>query len=71
MRAVVCVPTYNERENLEAMVHALGRVLDPDDRVLVIDDASPDGTGQVAKRLAGELGYVDVLHRAEKQGIGP
>jgi dolichol-phosphate mannosyltransferase len=71
VRAVVCVPTYNEAENLEAMLRALGRVLGPDDRVLVIDDASPDGTGELADRLAGGLGYVDVLHRAAKQGIGP
>ena len=71
-RAVVCLPTYNERENLEPMVHALGGVLDTSrDRVLVIDDSSPDGTGEIADRLALELPWVEVLHRAEKQGIGP
>jgi dolichol-phosphate mannosyltransferase len=71
-RAVVCLPTYNERENLEHMVEALGEVLDTSqDRVLVIDDDSPDGTGEIADRLAAELGWVDVLHRTEKQGIGP
>jgi dolichol-phosphate mannosyltransferase len=71
-RAVVCLPTYNERENLEHMVDALGEVLDTSqDRVLVIDDGSPDGTGQIADRLAAELGWVDILHRTEKQGIGP
>ena len=70
-RAVVCVPTYDERENLEPMVRALGEVLDTTrDRVLVIDDGSPDGTGEIADRLAGELGWVDVLHRARKEGIG-
>ena len=48
-RAVVCLPTYNERENLEPMVRALGEVLDTTrDRVLVIDDGSPDGTGEIA-----------------------
>jgi dolichol-phosphate mannosyltransferase len=67
-RAVVCLPTYNERENLEPMVHALG---DKDVRVLVIDDNSPDGTGELADRLAGELEYVDVLHREQKEGLGP
>ena len=52
-RAVVCLPTYNERENLEAMVRALGEVLDTSrDGVLVIDDGSPDGTGEIADRLA-------------------
>lgn len=72
MRAVVCLPTYNERENLEPLVRALGRVLDSArDRVLVIDDASPDGTGAIADRLAGELPWLDVLHRARKEGIGP
>jgi dolichol-phosphate mannosyltransferase len=71
-RAVVCLPTYNERENLEPMVQALGAVLDTaTDRVLVIDDSSPDGTGELADRLALELSWVDVLHRNEKQGIGP
>lgn len=71
-RAVVCLPTYNERENIEPMVRALGEVLDPTrDRVLVIDDGSPDGTGQLADRLAEELSWVCVLHRAEKQGLGP
>src|SRR4029453_4672164 len=41
------------------------------DRVLVIDDDSPDGTGDLADRLAGELAYVDVLHRPRKEGLGP
>jgi dolichol-phosphate mannosyltransferase len=71
-RAVVCLPTYNERENLEPMVRALGDVLDTArDRVLVIDDGSPDGTGDIADRLAGKLAWVSVLHRAQKEGIGP
>jgi dolichol-phosphate mannosyltransferase len=71
MRATVCLPTYNERENLEPMVRALGEVLREGDRVLVIDDASPDGTGELADVLAGELGFVDVLHRERKEGLGP
>lgn len=71
-RAVVCLPTYNERENLERMVEALGAVLDTGrDRLLVIDDGSPDGTGEIADRLAAERPWVSVLHREEKQGIGP
>jgi dolichol-phosphate mannosyltransferase len=71
-RAVVCLPTYNERENLEAMVNALGDVLDTSrDGVLVIDDSSPDGTGEIADRLAAELPWVSVLHRGRKEGIGP
>ena len=68
---MVCLPTYNERENIEPMLRALGEVLDADDAVLVIDDASPDGTGVMAERLAEELPYVRVLHREAKEGIGP
>jgi dolichol-phosphate mannosyltransferase len=67
-RAVVCLPTYNERENLEPMLHALG---DKHVHVLVIDDNSPDGTGELADRLAAELDYVEVLHRKRKEGLGP
>jgi dolichol-phosphate mannosyltransferase len=68
VRATVCLPTYNERENLERMVLALGehRV-----SVLVIDDNSPDGTGELADRLAQELEHVEVLHRPRKEGLGP
>jgi dolichol-phosphate mannosyltransferase len=68
MIATVCLPTYNERENLEKMVRALG----PHGvRVLVVDDNSPDGTGEIADRLASELEYVSVLHRDRKEGLGP
>ena len=69
-RAVVCLPTYEEHENLEPMLRALGEVLGPSDRVLVIDDNSPDGTGAIADRLAAELSFVDVLHRERKEGLG-
>ena len=71
MRATVCLPTYNELENLEPMVRALGAVLRDGDRVLVVDDASPDGTGALADRLAAELPFVSVLHRPGKEGLGP
>ena len=67
-RATVCLPTYNERENLEPMLRALGNA---GVRVLVVDDNSPDGTGRLADRLAQELDYVDVLHRSRKEGLGP
>jgi dolichol-phosphate mannosyltransferase len=71
-RAVVCLPTYNERENLESMVRALGEVLDTSrDAVLVIDDGSPDGTGAIADGLAAELPWLSVLQRDRKEGIGP
>jgi dolichol-phosphate mannosyltransferase len=65
--AVVCLPTYNERENLEPMVRALA---EHDVNVLVIDDNSPDGTGEIADRLAAELPWVEVLHRPRKEGLG-
>jgi dolichol-phosphate mannosyltransferase len=71
VRAVICLPTYNERENLDLTLRELERVLETGDRVVVIDDGSPDGTGELADRLAAELPFVDVLHRAEKQGLGP
>jgi len=70
MRATVCLPTYNERENLPRMIEALHGVLRDGDRVLVIDDSSPDGTGELADRLAETHDFVDVLHREEKEGLG-
>jgi dolichol-phosphate mannosyltransferase len=66
--AVICLPTYNERENLERMARALVPL---GVRVLVIDDNSPDGTGGIADRLVQELDGVSVLHRARKEGLGP
>ena len=72
MRAMVCLPTSNERENLEPMVRALGEQLDIErDKVLVVDDNSPDGTGRAADALADELPWVEVLHRPGKAGLGP
>jgi dolichol-phosphate mannosyltransferase len=69
-RVIVVIPTYNERENLPGIVR---QVLDLGDafRVLVVDDNSPDGTGQVADDLAASSGgRVDVLHRQNKEGLG-
>jgi dolichol-phosphate mannosyltransferase len=68
VQATVCLPTYNESENVERMVRAL---VDRGVRVLVVDDNSPDGTGEIADRLAAELDAVDVLHRERKEGLGP
>jgi dolichol-phosphate mannosyltransferase len=68
MRATICLPTYNEAENLERMI----RALEPAGaQVLVIDDNSPDGTGAIADRLAAEFDWVNVLHRERKEGLGP
>jgi len=69
------LPTYNEAENVQAIVAAAGEVLAsaaPDGfRVLVVDDGSPDGTGELADQMAAEHAWVEVLHRTEKNGIGP
>ena len=67
----MCIPTYNEVDNLEPVIRALATIVDTGrDRVLVIDDGSPDGTGSLADRLADELSWVSVLHRPRKEGIG-
>ncbi len=71
VRRVICLPTYDERENLEPMVRALGDLGLEGLEVLVVDDASPDGTGEIADRLAAELPWVHVLHRERKDGLGP
>jgi dolichol-phosphate mannosyltransferase len=71
VRILICLPTYNERENLESMVRALGGLGLDGLEVLVIDDSSPDGTGEIADRLAGELLWVHVQHRERKEGLGP
>jgi dolichol-phosphate mannosyltransferase len=69
------LPTYNEAENVRAIVLAAAEVLAraaPDGfRVLVVDDGSPDGTGRIADELAAEHDWMEVLHRTEKNGIGP
>jgi len=70
MRATICLPTYNERDNLPRMIEALAGILRDGDRVLVIDDSSPDGTGQIADALGERYGFLDVLHREHKEGLG-
>ena len=71
---VVCLPTYNERENLAPMVSALDQELarlDESAVIIVVDDASPDGTGQLADELRRQYPRLQVLHRDRKEGIGP
>ena len=67
-QVTVVVPTYNERDNIEAIAEA---VVAHGYRVLIVDDASPDGTGGLADDLAAKHDLVDVLHREEKRGLGP
>lgn len=65
----VVLPTYDERENLEPIAHAILEAL-PQAQLLVVDDSSPDGTGELADALAAREPRVSVLHRATKEGLG-
>jgi dolichol-phosphate mannosyltransferase len=67
----VILPTYNEAENLERIVGRVLEQLPASRRVLIVDDNSPDGTGEIADRLAGSDGSIAVLHRERKEGLGP
>ena len=69
MKSLIIVPTYNEIENIQRLLPEL-MALDPDIRVLVVDDNSPDGTGKLADELAAENERISVLHRPEKMGLG-
>jgi dolichol-phosphate mannosyltransferase len=68
-RVLVVVPTYNEADNIESIATRLHAAV-PEAHLLVVDDGSPDGTGQIADRLAGRAPWVHVLHRTEKAGLG-
>jgi dolichol-phosphate mannosyltransferase len=68
-RALVVLPTFNERENLVSLVTAVREHL-PQASILIVDDNSPDGTGEMADSLATELDDIFVLHRAAKLGLG-
>jgi dolichol-phosphate mannosyltransferase len=69
--AWLVLPTYNEAENLEPFLAAVLPKLPADARILVVDDNSPDGTGRIADRLAEGEERIEVLHRTEKEGLGP
>jgi dolichol-phosphate mannosyltransferase len=72
--AWLILPTYNEAENIEKIVEAARRELAKapgDFRILIVDDSSPDGTGEIADRLAAEYPEVSVLHRTGREGLGP
>lgn len=66
---VVCIPTYNERDNLAPITRAV-LAADPRIEILVVDDNSPDGTGQLADELAAAEPRIRVLHREKKEGLG-
>jgi dolichol-phosphate mannosyltransferase len=69
MRTLVVLPTYDEILNVEPMLRTLREVV-PDCDILVVDDASPDGTARMAEKIAGELGQIEVVTRAAKSGLG-
>ncbi|WP_236026405.1 polyprenol monophosphomannose synthase [Geomonas azotofigens] len=69
IKPIVVIPTYNERDNLEKLVRQV-LSLNPALELLVVDDNSPDGTGDLAESLAAETGRVSVLHRSGKLGLG-
>lgn len=70
MRTLIVVPTYNEIENLKALTEAVMAVVPPGVDVLVVDDGSPDGTGQLADTLSQQNPRIHVLHRPRKMGLG-
>ena len=70
MRALVIIPTYNEIENLQSLVEAVLSGTPNEVEILVVDDGSPDGTGQLADTLATRFPRIHVLHREGKQGLG-
>lgn len=69
--AWLVLPTYNEAENLQGLVEAARQNLPEDATILIVDDSSPDGTGEIADRIAAEDERVEVLHRPMKEGLGP
>ncbi len=69
MKTLIIIPTYNERENLQPLLQELFSFVPATD-VLIVDDNSPDGTGQLADEIAGKNDHVSVLHRAGKLGLG-
>jgi dolichol-phosphate mannosyltransferase len=74
VQLTICLPTYNERENLEPLVRTLADVFREnglDANIVVVDDNSPDGTGELADELARSLPFVSVVHRPRKEGLGP
>ncbi|MCI0330394.1 MAG: polyprenol monophosphomannose synthase [candidate division Zixibacteria bacterium] len=69
MKALVIIPTYNEKENIEKIAPA-ALAADPSISVLIVDDSSPDGTGEMADRMAAQNNRIFVLHREKKNGLG-
>jgi glycosyltransferase involved in cell wall biosynthesis len=69
VRVTVVVPTYNEAGNIERLCREV-RLAAPDAEMLIVDDGSPDGTGELAEKMSDELGHISVIHRSGKSGLG-
>jgi dolichol-phosphate mannosyltransferase len=69
VQVLVVIPTYNESENIEGVLHKVRGAL-PEATVLVVDDGSPDGTGDMAEKVGSQIGNIEVLRRSEKAGLG-
>ena len=67
---MIVIPTYDEKKNIERLVHTIFEIK-PDFYITIVDDNSPDGTGQIADNLAKTYQSVHVIHRPKKQGLGP
>jgi len=69
MNPIIVIPTFNERNNIQPLVEAIFKVASKI-KILIVDDSSPDGTGQVADELSRKYGQIQVLHREKKEGLG-
>jgi len=69
MNAIIIIPTYNEKDNIQPLVEEIFKVA-PDIKILIVDDNSPDGTGRIADELSRKYPQVKVLHREKKEGLG-
>lgn len=70
MRSLIVIPTYNEIDNLQPLVTAVVGMTPDSVEVLIVDDGSPDGTGQLADAMVKQMPRVHVLHRPKKMGLG-
>lgn len=70
MRTTIVIPTYNERENIARLLEAIGRLPAPNLSILVVDDSSPDGTGEIVRAISDRDAFVRLLSRPVKQGLG-
>ncbi|MGZ3699272.1 MAG: glycosyltransferase, partial [Bdellovibrionota bacterium] len=70
MRTLICIPTYNEIENIQPLIEAVLQATPKNVEILVLDDGSPDGTGKLVDSLAAKEPRIHILHREKKLGLG-